>query len=54
MEPAHAKEVLDLLDRVHLFAMHNNGDGPLKHVHRKLGCRHYYSLKETNISFFYR
>ena len=37
MEPAHAKEALDLLDRVHLSAVHNNGDGRLKCVHRKLG-----------------
>ena len=30
MEPLHAKEVLYLLDRVHLFAIHNEEDGRLQ------------------------
>ena len=31
MKPVHVKEVLSLLDRVHLFAIHNQGDGSLQH-----------------------
>ena len=27
MEPVHVKEALSLLDRVHLFAIQNKGDG---------------------------
>ena len=32
MEPAHVKEVLSLLGRVHLFAVQNEGDGSLQHA----------------------
>ena len=32
MEPVHVKEALSLLDRVHLFAIHNKGDGSLQHA----------------------
>ena len=32
MEPAHVKEVLFLLGRVHLFAIQNEGDGSLQHA----------------------
>ena len=31
MEPVHVKEVLFLLDRVHLFAIQNEGDRSLQH-----------------------
>ena len=52
MEPVHVKEVLSLLDRLHLFAIHIEGDGSLQHAvegYHKHGWRHYYSFKETNI-----
>ena len=32
MEPVHVKEALSLLDRVHLFAIQNKGDGSLQHA----------------------
>ena len=32
MEPVHVKEALSLLDRVHLFAIQNEGDGSLQHA----------------------
>ena len=32
MEPVHVKEALCLLDRVHLFAIQNEGDGSLQHA----------------------
>ena len=32
MEPVHVKEVLFLLDRVHLFAIQNEGDRSLQHA----------------------
>ena len=32
MEPAHVKEALSLLDRVHPFAIQNEGDGSLQHA----------------------
>ena len=32
MEPVHGKEALSLLDRVHLFAIQNEGDGSLQHA----------------------
>ena len=32
MEPVHVKEALFLLDRVHLFAIQNEGDGSLQHA----------------------
>ena len=32
MEAAHVKEALPLLDRVHLFAIQNEGDGSLQHT----------------------
>ena len=32
MEPVHVKEALSLLDRVHLFAIQNKGDGSLEHA----------------------
>ena len=32
MEPFHLKEELSLLDRVHLFAIQNEGDGSLQHA----------------------
>ena len=32
MEPVHVKEVLSLLDRVHLFAIQNEEDGSLQHA----------------------
>ena len=32
MEPFHAKEALYLFDRVHLFAMQNEGAGSLQHA----------------------
>ena len=32
MELIHVKEALSLLDRVHLFAIQNKGDGSLQHA----------------------
>ena len=32
MEPVHVKEASTLLDRVHLFAIQNEGDGSLQHA----------------------
>ena len=32
MEPVHVKEALSLPDRVHLFAIQNEGDGSLQYV----------------------
>ena len=32
MEPVHVKEALSLLDKVHLFAIQNEGDGSLQHA----------------------
>ena len=32
MEPVHVKEVLSLLDRVHLFAIQNEGGRSLQHA----------------------
>ena len=32
MEPVHVKEALFFLDRVHLFAIQNEGDGSLQHA----------------------
>ena len=32
MEAVHVKEALPLLDRVHLFAIQNEGDGSLQHT----------------------
>ena len=32
MESVHVKEPLFLLDRVHLFAIQNEGDGSLQHA----------------------
>ena len=32
MEPVHVKEALSLLDRVHLLAIQNEGDGRLQHA----------------------
>ena len=32
MEPIHVKEALFLLDRVHLFATQNKGNGSLQHA----------------------
>ena len=32
MESVHVKEALSLLDRVHLFAIQNEGDGSLQHA----------------------
>ena len=32
MEPVHIKEALSILDRVHLFAIQNEGDGSLQHA----------------------
>ena len=32
MEPIHVKEVLSLLDRVHLSAIQNEEDGSLQHA----------------------
>ena len=32
MKPVQVKEVLPLLDRVHLFAIQNDGDGSLQHA----------------------
>ena len=32
MEPVHVKEALSLHDRVHLFAIQNEGDGSLQHA----------------------
>ena len=32
MKPVHVKEALSLLDRVHLFAIQNEGDGNLQHA----------------------
>ena len=32
MEPVHVKEALSLLDRVHLFAIQNEGDESLQHA----------------------
>ena len=32
MEPVHVKEALSLFDRIHLFAVQNEGDGSLQHV----------------------
>ena len=32
MEPVHVKEVLFLLDRVHLFAIQNEGERSLQHA----------------------
>ena len=32
MEPVHVKETLSLLDRVHLFAIQNEGDRSLQHA----------------------
>ena len=32
MKPVQVKEALPLLDRVHLFAIQNDGDGSLQHA----------------------
>ena len=32
MDPVDVKETLSLLDRVHLFAIQNEGDGSLQHA----------------------
>ena len=32
MEPVHVKEALSLLDRVHLFAIQNEGEESLQHA----------------------
>ena len=32
MEPFYIKEALSLLDRVHLFAIQNKGEGSLQHA----------------------
>ena len=32
MEPVHVKKAVSLLDRVHLFAIQNEGDGRSQHV----------------------
>ena len=32
MEPVHVKEALFFLDRVHLFAIQNEGDGSSQHA----------------------
>ena len=32
MDPVHIKETLSILDRLHVFAIQNEGDGSLKHA----------------------
>ena len=32
MEPVHIKETLSFLDRVHIFAVQNEGDGSLQYA----------------------
>ena len=32
MEPVHFKETLSFLNRVHIFAIQNKGDGSLQHA----------------------
>ena len=57
MEPFHAKEALYLFDRVHLFAMQNEGAGSLQHaiegiinmVEGITIC----SKKQTSVFFFF-
>ena len=32
MDPVHIKETLSILDRLHVFAIQNEGDGSLQHA----------------------
>ena len=53
MKPVHVKEALSHLDRVHLFALQNEGDRSLQHAISFLNIR---SRKQTSIlilSVFY-
>ena len=57
MEPVHVKEALSLLDRVHLFAIQNEGDGSLQHaiegiINMVEGIT-IRSKKQTSILFFF-
>ena len=36
MEPVHVKEALSFLDRVHLFAIQNEGYGSLQHANEDI------------------
>ena len=53
MKPVHVKEALSLLDRIHLFAIQNEGDGSLQHAVEGVINITYYLFKETNINFIY-
>ena len=57
MEPVHAKEILSLLDRVHLFAIHSKEDGRLQsaiediiNLYEGITIR---SKKQTSILIFF-
>ena len=58
MEPVHVKEALSLLDRVHIFAIQNEGHRSLQHATENIinmieGIITIRSKKQTSILFFF-
>ena len=57
MKPVHVKEALSLLDRIHLFAIQNEGDGSLQHavegVINMVEGITFHSKKQTSILIFF-